>query len=196
MDIPDLIAFLNSQNHLRPEEIKIQEVHKPKRLDQEVLEQYWAQRSQGPQMEIPFWANADGVVQQIMHQDACRDASISPSPSPRRTPSLLYSENVSGSASLEDIATTVSTCTSSEFGSGDQALRGSETPLSELSQSGPADSHKDERRSTELSGKLAKKRPKAIAGWRSGGNTRVTKRSWRSAMGLRSSQVTRFYELA
>lgn len=199
MDIPDLMAFLNSRNRLKPEEIEIEEGDRSKRLDQEVLERYWTQNSQGRQMKIPFWANADGVVQQIIHQDACRNPSTSPSPPPLRTPSLLYNEPRNGSPSQEHVTTTATTSTSTELDSGSQILRGPETPLSEFSQSAPADSHKDERKPRSLSGNLSRTPLKAkarLAGPRPGRDSRVTKRSWKPAMGLRSCQVTKFYELA
>ncbi|KAL8858978.1 MAG: hypothetical protein Q9178_004459 [Gyalolechia marmorata] len=89
MDIPAMMTFLSSQNHVNPEKIKLEEGDKSKRLEQEVLEHYWGRRSPGPQMKLPFWANADGVVQHIIHQDEYRNASASLSPSPRRTASLL-----------------------------------------------------------------------------------------------------------
>ena len=83
-------------------------------------------------MKLPFSANADGVVQHIIHQDEYRNASTSLSPSPRLTASLLYNEPASGSPSLEDTKTTISTRRSTGSGSENQALR-PETPLSELS---------------------------------------------------------------
>ncbi|KAL8917468.1 MAG: hypothetical protein Q9172_005835 [Xanthocarpia lactea] len=198
MDIPAMMTFLSSQNHVDPEKIKLEEGDKSKRLEQEVLEHYWGRRSPGPQMKLPFWANADGVVQRIIHQDEYRNASTSLSPSPRLTASLLYNEPASGSPSLEGSTTTLSTRSSTGSRSENQAFR-PETPLSELSQSRPADHHKDERRPIGQSGKLVKPDPKkkaGVAARRSSRNSRVTKTSWRPAMRLRSSQVTKFYELA
>ncbi|KAL8727618.1 MAG: hypothetical protein Q9166_005926 [cf. Caloplaca sp. 2 TL-2023] len=202
-DMPDLTGILDSRHRLKPDEIKIREGDKSKRLDQGDLEQYWGQERfrQEPQMKIPFWANADGVVQKIIHQGPDRrDVSISPSPSPPlRTPSLLYNNTASGPPSFEDTTMTDPTSTFADVGSDSQAPPDPEKPLSELPQSGPADSHKGERESTGIVGKLikARRKPKGgIVGRRPVANARVTKRSWKPAMGLRSSKVTKFYELA
>ncbi|KAL8722594.1 MAG: hypothetical protein Q9225_000950 [Loekoesia sp. 1 TL-2023] len=197
-DIPDLMAFLNSRHHLRPEALKIEEGEKSKRLDQEILEKCWTQESQGAPMRIPFWANADEVLQQVIRQDACQNPSISPSPSPLHTPSVLHDEPVRSSPSAEAIVT-ASTNTSTELESENQAPRATETPLSELSKSVHTDSHSEERRPQGYGDKLAMTRPKAhrgATGYRFGGNSRITKRSWRPAMGLRSRKATKFYELA
>lgn len=192
--------MLNCRNHLKSEEIQIKEGDQSKRLDQETLEKYWMQRSQGPRVQTPFWVNADGVVQQIIHQGACPDAPISPSPSPLRIPSLLCNELVSSSPpSTGHVTMSVSTTTSTELESGNQAPQGPHTPLSELSQSGPAGDHREEWRPKGRVGKPSEpcsKVTKGTAGLCPGKSSGITKRFWRPEMGLRSRKVTKFYELA
>lgn len=160
---------------------------------------YWTQESPGITRSTgadTFLGECRQVLQQIIRQDACQNASISSSSSPLHPPSLLHDEPVSSSPSAEAIIT-ASTSMSTEFESGNQALRAHETPFSELSQSGHVNSHSEERRPRGQVNRLFKPRPKAtkgVAGWRAGRNSRITKRSWRSAMGLRSRKLTEFNE--
>ncbi|KAL8906380.1 MAG: hypothetical protein Q9207_002092 [Kuettlingeria erythrocarpa] len=88
-DFPDMMGYMSSIHHLEPEDVKIKDTDKSNRLDQELLEQYWTRRPDNATMDIPFWAKADGFVQQIIRQSGRQEASVSPSPSPLHTPSLL-----------------------------------------------------------------------------------------------------------
>ncbi|KAL8725591.1 MAG: hypothetical protein Q9166_007256 [cf. Caloplaca sp. 2 TL-2023] len=109
MDIPDLMNYLNHQNILKPEELKIKEGDRSKRLDQDILERHWVQKSQERPLRVPFWANADGVVQQIIRQDSRQNR-----PAPPLLPCVhnpycgnpFCGEPISSSPSVEDITMT------------------------------------------------------------------------------------------
>ncbi|KAL8891564.1 MAG: hypothetical protein Q9215_001428 [Flavoplaca cf. flavocitrina] len=72
-----------------PEDIKIEDTDKSKRLDQEHWDLYMAWKPDDATVDLPFWAKTDGVTLQIMRQSGLQEASILPSPSPPLTPSLL-----------------------------------------------------------------------------------------------------------
>ncbi|KAL8790344.1 MAG: hypothetical protein Q9213_000696 [Squamulea squamosa] len=192
-----LMTHLNHHNVLKPEELKIGEGIKSHRLDQETLERYWIQNSQEAPLKIPFWANADHVVQQIIHQDARPEIPISPSPTVR-TPSLLFEAHVSGSSSLEDI-TMSSTNTSVESEPKEQAFGNDEDPLLETFQSRYTNSRTKRNRSNNKPEKPSKPHPIAsttVSGWGMDRSSRITKRALRPATGLRSRKITKFCQLS
>ncbi|KAL9594241.1 MAG: hypothetical protein Q9219_007143 [cf. Caloplaca sp. 3 TL-2023] len=198
-DLPDMMEYLNSRHCLRPEELKVQAGERSKRLDQKSLERYWIQRPEETTIEIPFWAKADGVVRQILRQQADQDAPISPSPTPPRTPSLLYDDPMSNSPSAENTLTT-SMDTSMELESTDHVLndfyhRGA--TQFEDTQSDHSTNH-EKRMLGDRKDKPNAKRPRAImkgAGPRASKGARITKAYWKPAMGVRSRKVSKFYEL-
>ncbi|KAL9013850.1 MAG: hypothetical protein Q9173_001479 [Seirophora scorigena] len=199
-DFPDMMEYTSNVHHLEPEDVKIQDTDKSKRLDQELLEQYWIRRPDNPKLDIPFWAKADGVVQQIIRQSGRQEASISPSPSPLQTPSLLSDYPVSASPSADDVVTD-STNTSIEIEGANYIIRlpcPHEAPLTHVSQdefpTGDSKKHILKGRPREL----RKRRPRATtkaAVWHASKDSRIIKSSWKPAMGLRSRNVTEFYEL-
>lgn len=188
-----------SRHLLRPEELKIEDGDKSRRLNQETLEKYWTQKSQGIPIDIPFWAKADEVVQKIIHQDAHRTASVSHASPTVHTPSLLYDESAKGSSPSENIKD-ISINVSAEVKSGSQEhhiIYNSETPFSE-GYGVPTVGFSKERGQVGQAGKRTSRCPKAPAkppGWDTGRGSRVTKVSWKPAMGLRCRKITRFYRL-
>ena len=194
------MGYMSSIHHLEPQDIKIQDTDKSKRLDQELLEQDWVRRPDNATMDIPFWAKADGVVQQIIRQNGCQEASISPSPSPLQTPSLLSDNPVSASPSADDVVTD-SMNASMEFESTDHSVRLSsphEAPLIQFSPNKLPTTHSEKYIQKGRSGELKRRRPTATTRathWPAIKNSGIIKPSWRPAMGLRSCNVTKFYEL-
>ena len=60
------MPFLEDQNRLRVDDLNVESGDGSRRLDQEVLEGWWAVGSQETSWELPVWARADPVVQQIV----------------------------------------------------------------------------------------------------------------------------------
>ncbi|KAI4145419.1 MAG: hypothetical protein LQ341_002399 [Variospora aurantia] len=199
-DFPDMMEYSSRIHHLEPEDIKIQDTDKSKRLDQELLEQCWIRRPDNPTMDIPFWAKADGVVQQIIRQNACQEAPISPSPSPLQPPSLLSDNTVSASPSANDVVPDLMK-TSMEVESADHSVRlpyPHEAPLMQVSSKKLPTSYSEKHIRNGRPGELRKRRPKPIskaADWHAGKDSRIIKTSWKPALGLRSRNITKFYEL-
>ncbi|KAL8774144.1 MAG: hypothetical protein Q9209_001252 [Squamulea sp. 1 TL-2023] len=201
-DVPNIMGYLDCLHHPKVEEVKIEVGDRSKRLDQNLLEQRWVRDPTDVPMDIPFWAKADKVVQQIIRQDTHRNTSVSPSlpSSPPRTPSLIHYEHSSGSPSVEDIMTTqMDICT--EYKSRDQPLPvvyDPKTVPSESIQGLPRRSYCQKRKAIARVGKPSRRCSKAIkrARWAAGRDSRVAKETSRPAMGLRSHKLTRFYELS
>ena len=206
-----MMAYLDSEHHLKPEDLKIDDGNESKRLEKKSLERAWDRIPVEAPMKIPFWANADSVLQQIIHQDACHKQSITPNEPPVRTPSLL-SDTTMGVSPSPDGPKTASMDIHMELEPSEERLRSPytyETPLSEppsqllsklssgVCPSDPLSSWETSRTPSGLSGKL-KRRPKATAQaqrWRINKSSRGAKRSWKPAMGLRSRNIQIFYEL-
>ncbi|KAL8651929.1 MAG: hypothetical protein Q9210_002984 [Variospora velana] len=199
-DFPDMMEYSSRRHHLEPEDIKIQENDKSKRLDQDLLEQCWVRRPDNGTMDIPFWARGDGVVKQIIRQSACQEASISPSPSPLQTPSLLSDNRVSASPSADHVVTD-SMNTSMEIEGADHSLRlpcPYDTSLKQVFPNKLPTSDSEKRILKGGRGELRRRRPRATTeatNWHASKDSRIVKSSWKPAMGLRSRNVTKFYEL-
>ena len=90
MDLP-LLGLLEHQHRLRPEEMRIEQGDRSKRLDEEVLERYWTMDSQKCPPQIPIWAKEDKIVQGIgFSKPSC--STISPSPDPHQFSSSASAE--------------------------------------------------------------------------------------------------------
>ena len=195
-----MIGYTSSVHHLKPQDTKIQDADKSKRLDQALLEQYWVRRPDNATRDIPFWAKADGVVQQIIRQNGCQEASISPSPSPLQTPSLL-SDNPMGTPPSADDLGTDSMNVSMEIENADHSVRQpcpQETPLMQVPPNKLPTTYSAKHIQEGRSGELKGRRPTATtraAFWPASKSSRIIKSSWKPAMGLRSRNITKFYEL-
>ncbi|KAI4217824.1 MAG: hypothetical protein L6R36_009259, partial [Xanthoria steineri] len=199
-DFPDMMEYISNRHYLEPDDIKIQETDKSKRLDQEHWEQSMARKPDEATVDLPFWAGADGVTLQITRQSGLQGASISPSPSPRQLPSLLPDDSPTGSPSADDPVTD-STNTSMEVDVVepiDRLRHSQETSWSQVSQSELPNTCVAKHISKGRRGEVRKKRAGATtkgANWRSSRHSRVTKSSWMPAIGLRSCNVATFYKL-
>ncbi|KAL8731003.1 MAG: hypothetical protein Q9166_003654 [cf. Caloplaca sp. 2 TL-2023] len=199
-DFPDMMEYISNRHHLDPEDIKIQDIDKSKRLDQEHWEQYMAWKPDDATVDLPFWAKADGVTLQIMRQSGLQEAFISPSPSPHQIPNLLHDNSGSGSPSADDPVTD-STNTSMEVDvmeSIDRLPYSQEMPLTQVSQSELPNTYIVKHTPKGRRGEVRKRRPGATtkgADWRSSKHSRIIKSSWKPAMGLRSRNVATFYKL-
>ncbi|KAL8875474.1 MAG: hypothetical protein Q9198_006178, partial [Flavoplaca austrocitrina] len=60
-----MMEYMSNGRYLDPEDIKIQDTDKSKRLDQEHWDLYMAWKPDGATVDLPFWARADGVTLQI-----------------------------------------------------------------------------------------------------------------------------------
>ncbi|KAL8934835.1 MAG: hypothetical protein Q9216_005711 [Gyalolechia sp. 2 TL-2023] len=200
-DFPHAIDYLGARHYIDSEKVEIKETDKSRRLEQELLEQHWMRMPlEVPMRDIPPWFKADGVVQQIIRQSALRDTSISPSPSPERTPSLLYDHPTSVSPTSvspsANKAATASMDTSVEVEEEDHTLNKS-CPQDELHSNVSAGNSK-ELVPKACAGSLQQKRPRATKGTeyrRVARGSRITKISRKPAMGLRSRNSLKFYEL-
>lgn len=195
-DFPDMIEYLGNRHYIDSEKVTIKKTDKSRRLDQELLERRWIRRPLDvPINDIPPWFKADGVVQQMIRQSAHQDTSISFSPSPGRTPSLLYDHPVSSSPSSDE-AVTASMDTSVEIANADHNVV---TPC--FQEEPPLDILARDSNECGLQARadgLRKRRPKATTKTvyrRTGKGSRIAKVSWKPAMGLRSRNISRFYEL-
>ena len=195
-----MMEYISNRHYLEPDDIKIQETDRSKRLDQEHWEQYMARKSDEATVDLPFWARADGVTLQIMRQSGLQRASISLSPSPRQVPSLPPDDSPTASP-LADDPVTDSTNTSMEVDvvdSIDRLRYSQETSWSQVSQREIPNTCVAKHTSKGRRGEVRKRRAGATtkgADWRSSRHSRVTKSSWKPAMGLRSRNVTTFYKL-
>lgn len=195
-----MMEYISNRHYLEPDDIKIQETDKSKRLDQEHWEQSMARKPDEATVDLPFWAGADGVTLQITRQSGLQGASISPSPSPRQLPSLLPDDSPTGSPSADDPVTD-STNTSMEVDVVepiDRLRHSQETSWSQVSQSELPNTCVAKHISKGRRGEVRKKRAGATtkgANWRSSRHSRVTKSSWMPAIGLRSCNVATFYKL-
>lgn len=189
-DLPDLMTFLNNQHPVRLDQVKIEEGQKSRRLDQEMLEKSWTRNiSQQAPMRVPFWANADPVVQSILRQDICWNASPSPSQPPSSIPILLHGEPATISP------TTARTSMSTRAESQSHAPYLAAAIPSDSPPSDAADVNRDKRKSKGNAGRRTTTNPKApkeVAGRRLKRDSRIAKRSWRPAMGLRSRTSQNF----
>ncbi|KAL8894998.1 MAG: hypothetical protein Q9192_003911 [Flavoplaca navasiana] len=196
-----MMEYISNKHHLDPEDIKIQDTDKSKRLDQKHWDLYMGWEPDDATVVLPFWARAEGVTLQIMRQSGLQEASISPGPSPPQAPSLLPNNPTSSSPSADDVMTD-SMDTSVEVGATECLIRlpGShETPLAEVRQNELPPTGAEEHIRKDRQGEVRKRRPKAMTkptDWRSRKDSRITKSSWRPAMGLRSRNVTTFYTLS
>ena len=192
-----MMEYISNRHYLEPEDIKIQETDSSKRLDQEHWEQYMARKPDEATLDLPFWARADGVTLQIMRQSGLQGASISPSPSPRQLPSLLPDDSPTGSPSADDPVTD-SANTSMEVDVTEPIDCLQETLWSQVSQTELPNTSVAKHISKGCRGEVRKRRAGATtkgADWRSSRHSRVTKSSWKPAMGLRSRNVATFYKL-
>ncbi|KAI4284779.1 MAG: hypothetical protein L6R38_001179 [Xanthoria sp. 2 TBL-2021] len=199
-DHPDMMEYISARHHLDPEDIKIQDTDRSKRLDQEQWEQYMARKPDDATVDLPFWARADCVVLQIMRQSGLQGTSISPSPSPRQVPGLLPDDSASGSPLAGD-AVTDSTNTSMEVDIVEPTVHlphSQEPPLSQVSQSELSNTFVAKHTPKGRRGEVRKIRPRVTAKdakGRTSRESRITKSSWKPAMGLRSRNVATFYKL-
>lgn len=195
-----MMGYISTIHHLNPEDIKIQDTDKSKRLDQEHWEQHMARKPDEATVDLPFWAKADGVTLQIIRQSGFQEASISPSPSPTQVPSLLPDDPASSSPSADDAATD-STNTSMKSEAADHIIRlpcWHETPLTKVCQSELPTTRAEKHSPKGRPGEFRKRRPGATtkaAKWCASKDSRITKPSWKPAMGLRSRNVSTFYKL-
>lgn len=194
------MEYISNRHYLEPEDIKIQETDSSKPLDQEHWEQYMAKKPDEGTLDLPFWARADGVTLQIMRQSGSQGASISPSPSPRQLPSLLLENSRTRSPSADDPVTD-STNTSMEVDVTepiDRLRYSQEKPWSQVSQSELPNTRVAKHIPKGRRGEVRKRRAGTTtkgADWRSSRHSRVTKSSWKPAMGLRSRNIATFYKL-
>ncbi|KAI4273967.1 MAG: hypothetical protein LQ337_004266 [Flavoplaca oasis] len=200
-DFPDMMEYISNKHHLDPEDIKIQDTDKSKRLDQKHWDLYMGWKPDDATVALPFWARAEGVTLQIMRQSGLQEASTSPGPSPPQAPSLLPNNPTSNSPSADDVITD-SMDTSVEVEATDGLIRlpdSHEIPLTKVRQNELPPTGAEEHIRKGRQGEVRKRRPKAmtkLTDWRSKKNLRITKSSWRPAMGLRSRNVTTFYKLS
>ena len=191
------MEYIDSKHGLNLEEFEIYDDGRSKRLDQESLKEYWTQKPER-KMDIPFWANADGVVQKIIRQEA--NVSITPSLESRRSPSLLYHNAMSESPQAGGVMTP-STDTSSELEPPDQIFQPlcyRATPPTEISQDTLSPSHDQSHTQRGRAIKLGKRQldaTKKVAGSRVNKGQQKFRMSWKPAMGLRSRKIMLFYEL-
>ena len=196
-----MMEYISNRHHLDPEDIKIQDTDKSKRLDQKHWELYMGWKPDDVTAALPFWARAEGVTLQIMHQSGLQEASISPGPSPPQAPSLLPNNPTSSSPSADDVVTD-SVDPSVEVEATKCLIRlpdSHETPLANVRQYELSPTGAEEHIRRDRQGEVRKRRPKAmtkLTDWRSRKDSRITKSYWKPAMGLRSRNVTTFDKLS
>ena len=195
-----MMDYISNRYYLDPENIKIQDTDRLKRLDLKHWEQYMAWKLDDAKVDLPFWVSAEGVTLQIMRQSGLQEASISPSPSPPQAPSLLP-DNASSSSPSAEGDVTDSMDTSLKIEAADCLIHlpdSHETPLIEVRQNELRTTGAKEHTSEGRPGKVRKRRLKAITkctDLRLRKDSRIIKSSWKPAMGLRSHNFTTFYEL-
>ncbi|KAL8813517.1 MAG: hypothetical protein Q9200_000191 [Gallowayella weberi] len=174
-DEPAMLDYISKQYHVGPEDIKIQDTDKSKRLDQEDWERYMAWNPVDATVETPYWARGDPVLRQ-------NQASRSGSPSADDPVTDLANTSIEDNV-VEPI---------------DRLPQSPDTPLMQVSQSELPNTETARHTPKGRRDELRKGRPGAstkAADWRSRKHSRITKSSWKPAMGLRSRKVTTFYKL-
>lgn len=183
MDQSDWMEYLGRREQLRVEDLKIEQGDGSRRLNQEELGKAWAMKSPGILRDVLPWAKGDNVVRQIM------DAR-SPSPTPFSRGAKLPSPP-SSNVSVDEAATT--------------PLLTFDNPTTPLQKLPPYINVQDSQASCAQQQLQQEVKAKNIsrsrltkpsrAGRTMTTNAKIRKSEQKPAMGTRSRNLTRFYQL-
>lgn len=101
MDAPVLMEFLELRHRAEMNKLRIEQGAKFKRLADDMLESYWDGDTEEISMKLPFWAEQDEVLQQIIRTKTASDATHSEN-FDQFTPNSTFAEDLEA---LKEIAT-------------------------------------------------------------------------------------------
>ncbi|MCJ1267514.1 hypothetical protein MMC22_007399 [Lobaria immixta] len=101
MDAPVLMEFLEFRHRAKINKLRIEQGAKSKRLADDMLESYWDGDTEEISMKLPFWAEQDEVLQQIIRTKTASDATHSEN-FDQFTPNSTFAEDLEA---LKEIAT-------------------------------------------------------------------------------------------
>ena len=93
MDAPALMEFLECRRRAEMDEFRIEQGAESKRLADDMLESYWDTDMEEIPMKLPFWAQRDEVLQQIIRTKPASHATH-PDNSNQFTPNSGFTEDM------------------------------------------------------------------------------------------------------